>query len=233
MRPVLKRPPLIATIMLALGVLVLCSLGNWQIQRLAWKQDLLAALDAEYQKNAAHIMLSAKDAALTRGSVKGRYLHDKEFLLGPRTHEGMPGYHVITPLQTLQNEYLLINRGWVPLDTAYEKPQGPQHITGLLRPAPAPNFFTPENNSAQDQWYRIEIRDIEKRHNIPALWPLILYAEPTHNADGVHASYPLAQATKPHLKNDHAQYAAFWFAMAGILVIIFILRFVVTGRSNR
>lgn len=41
-----RRLPIIPTLITAVGVLVLCGLGRWQLERRAWKHDLIARLEA-------------------------------------------------------------------------------------------------------------------------------------------------------------------------------------------
>ena len=43
-----RRPPPGATIATGIALVLLCSLGAWQVQRLHWKTDLLAQLDKAY-----------------------------------------------------------------------------------------------------------------------------------------------------------------------------------------
>lgn len=41
-----RRVPVIPTLITAIGVLILCGLGRWQLERRAWKADLIARLEA-------------------------------------------------------------------------------------------------------------------------------------------------------------------------------------------
>ena len=41
-----RRIPLIPTAITAIGIVVLCGLGNWQLERRAWKHDLISRLAA-------------------------------------------------------------------------------------------------------------------------------------------------------------------------------------------
>lgn len=42
----MKRLPVIPTIITAAGILILCGLGRWQLERRAWKADLIARAEA-------------------------------------------------------------------------------------------------------------------------------------------------------------------------------------------
>lgn len=42
----IRRLPIIPTIITAVGVLILCGLGRWQLERRVWKHELIARLEA-------------------------------------------------------------------------------------------------------------------------------------------------------------------------------------------
>ncbi len=216
------------TLLMLIGVSVLCYLGTWQLQRLEWKQGLIQAIETQYEKDASKNPLTLDTPPLTRGIIRGKYDHESTFLIGPRTNEGKPGYHVITPLVMNNNKAagVLINRGWVPLEfknklNDLKPPTGKTTITGLLRQPPQTNMFTPANNLESGAWYSINFEELSEHKGLNNIWPLMVYDEGAENK----TDYPIAQATRPRLKNDHLQYAVFWFSMAGILMIIYGLRF--------
>ena len=218
--------PFWATTLTLLGVLILCSLGTWQLYRLEWKTELLQTIESEYAKDASSILIAPEKLNetlnMTRGSIKGRFLHDKAIAISPRTHEGEPGYHILTPLKTVSGTHILINRGWVPLDKkeTYSRSNGTQTITGLFRTPGRPNIFVPKNTPEKDQWHRIDLAQISSEKGLEPLAPVILYAE---NED---ESLPMATAIKPKPNNNHLQYALFWYAMACALIGVYWLRFI-------
>jgi surfeit locus 1 family protein len=209
---------------------ILCTLGIWQLQRLAWKNNLLATMDAEYAKSADEITLTPAnldaDFDYRRATLKGRYDLEKQILLGPRTFEKQSGYHVLTPLQLQDSTWIMVNRGWVPQHWSFEDettpPQGTQTLTGLLRPAEI-NRFALNNDPQNDTWYNPDLAQIAKAKNIPSLKVRILYLEAPEKQTG---NYPAAYMTKPVLPNDHLYYAIFWFTMAAVLAVMYVLRFV-------
>ncbi len=224
--------PLWATLFTLLGIAILCSLGTWQLKRLEWKTALLAELEASYQADPMqfeltpeHLAALPQDRQIVRSFAEGIYLHDKELLIGPRTHDGKPGYHVITPFETIDNHLVLVNRGWVPLsakEQGFSRPDEPLIITGTARKPSAPTRFMPENSPAQGHWYRLDLHEIAAAKGLEDLMPYVLYADPKRpNA----ASYPLAAATRLEMPNNHMSYALFWFSMAGVLALIYGLRF--------
>lgn len=236
----LIRFPFWATGFLALGVVVLCGLGGWQIQRLHWKNDLIAAMHAAYSTAPVPLDSAAlREAAtakpvFTYGTIKGTYLFDAEVFTGPRTLDGVPGYHVITPLLLADKQgWVLVNRGWVPLDHRENYTRAIKRavytITGTAREIPAPNRFTPANNPVSQEWYSIDAATIETLHGIDGLMKTVMvYAEgQTPPLDG-----PVMTSIHAMPNNNHLAYAIFWYAMAVAMVAIYGLRFFVYGKTS-
>lgn len=235
----LQRPPLLPSIFTLIGICILCGLGTWQIQRLAWKTEILGALEQAQSISHAPTVLSPQiaelaavenNAALIRYVfVEGTWLHDKEVAIGPRTWKGKTGYHIVTPLMLADGGTVLVNRGWVPEDKkliaarAESRTKSPARIMGMFHRPSKPNFLTPPNAPAKEEWYSINLEDLTAARDLKNIAPLVLYA----HLDTAHPPWPLAEALAWNPPNNHAQYAAFWLTMAGILAVIFALRFVI------
>ncbi len=213
--------PFWATVFTLIGVGILLMLGFWQLDRLVWKSELLEKIESSYARDASQNPLDLSSKVLERGFVRGVYEHDKSFKIAPRTYKGTPGYHVLTPFLTRDGAYILVNRGWVPFGFSGEivSPTEEIRLVGSIRKPQEPNMFTPDNNPDEDVWYYVDLKEIAVVKGLKDLWSLMIYVESTSE------SYPLAVATKPRLKNNHMQYVIFWFSMAGVLVLIYALRF--------
>lgn len=230
----IRKFPLLATILMLIGVSILCALGTWQVKRLAWKEGIVADLSAAYSAGDAAPLpvsaLQAGDPSFAYGQVSGRLLFDKALLLGPRVLEKQVGNSLILPFALEDGGSVLVNMGWTDNTLAQlALPYAPAHvtITGLAR-KPYWNSFTPENNPAQEAWYRPDITQIADAKDLSAPLPYILYAEAI---DGfIFDNFPRNERWAP--VNNHAHYAVFWFSMAGILIGIYVLRFFVMGRNN-
>jgi surfeit locus 1 family protein len=219
--------PFWATIFMLCGVGVLCLLGSWQLQRLAWKTELIAKLDAAYadEANKNLDLRTLENSDFTYGRITGRAHGDKAFLLGVRMQDEKPGADLIVPV-TVDTQTLLVNLGFVTgrlEDQPLERLQGKKiDFSGLVR-APSWNRFTPENQPEKNIWYRLDIEQIAAAKNLPSPVPMVLYAERTSTDLG--ENLPNNRRILPN--NNHLQYALFWFAMAGVLIVIFVLRFFV------
>lgn len=215
--------PFWGTLLTLIGLSILIALGSWQLHRLQWKENLLAQLDKAYEAPAASITPDqlTPDLNLTRGALNGRFTPD-QITISARTHDGAPGYHLIAPLKLSDGSYILVNRGWIPLNYEIKAPpKGALTVAGLLRTPEKPNIFVPKNTPEKDQWYRIDIEQIAQHFGLESAAPLILYAETSK------AEYPIAVGTKPSPNNNHLQYAFFWFAMAAAMALVYILKFIV------
>jgi surfeit locus 1 family protein len=112
--------------LVALAILV--SLGNWQVRRLAWKEDLLATIDARI--HAAPVPLDealarmndpASDIEYLPVELSGTFLPDAEqHVLS--TWKGASGWNIYHPLRLDDGRILFVNRGFVPYDRADPKP---------------------------------------------------------------------------------------------------------------
>ena len=111
-----RRLVAVAAVMLAIAGFV--GLGAWQVQRLAWKRDLIARVEARLAAapvaapgpNAWPVLTSAD--AYTRVHLTGRFRQDRETAVRAVTDLGS-GYWILTPLET-PDFTVLVNRGFVP-----------------------------------------------------------------------------------------------------------------------
>lgn len=216
------------------GIAVLCTLGTWQLQRLAWKEGVLSKIEAEYKKSREDLIIDPaflnENFEYKRALIAGTWHYDKQIAITPRTHDGKVGHHIITPLSVIGGGTLLVNRGWVALDWPFDKDtaqdKASAFVTGLIKRPPRPNAFTPDNNLEKDKWYHLVLSDVVKAKDLqsPVYEYVMLLETELPEAQQSWAS-PIAKANKPRLNNNHIQYAIFWFTMAGILLVIYVLRF--------
>ena len=102
------RGLLLFTAFFALSLALLIGLGVWQLQRLEWKQGLIAQIEARAHaepvtlKEAVTRAKTGDDVSYLRVRVEGRFDNGKERYLYA-VSDGTPGWHVITPLETLRD----------------------------------------------------------------------------------------------------------------------------------
>ena len=221
----------------ALVVAVLLGLGTWQMRRLAWKTELIAALTTRTKAApiAAPSLAEARAADPDRLDwtpvrLTGRFLADRDLLvhaiLGePRGRFGGPGVWVMTPLARDDGALVWVNRGFVPrrgVDLAgfAAAPGGEVTITGILRRPEPRGAHTPADDPAHRLWF---VRD-----------PAVLSAAAGTAADPTlpftvdatadltpSGGLPQAGETRLSYPNDHLGYAVTWYGLAAACVGVF------------
>jgi len=194
-------------------------LGVWQLDRLAWKLDLIERVNARV--HAAPVAPPAPGAAVTRQdheymrvAATGVLLNDRETLVQAVTDLG-PGWWVITPLQTASG-VILINRGFVPTErrdpATRQAPDGPMTVTGLLRMTEPHGGFLRANDPAAGRWYSRDVAAIAAARQLTAAAPYFIDADATPNPGG----YPAGGLTVIAFRNSHLVYALTWFALSAL-----------------
>lgn len=195
------------------------ALGIWQVQRRAWKLDLIARVEAQVDAAPSPLPAPADwngDLEYRRVRANGRFLHDRETLVQAVTIHG-PGWWVLTPLARGDGQLLiLVNRGFVPddrRDRATRRaslPDGPVTITGLIRNSEPGGAFLRSNDPAANRWFSRDVAAIAKARDLGAVTPFFIDADGTPNPGG----YPIGGLTVLAFRNNHLMYAITWFGLA-------------------
>ncbi len=221
----MKRALLIA---LALAATIgFVALGVWQVERRAWKLDLIAQVEAGTRAAPLVVPRPGVDAQASeyrRVTATGSFLHDRETLVQALTERGA-GFWVLTPLRTPRG-VVLINRGFVlperrdPATRATGQAAGPVTVTGLLRASEPKGGFLRTNDPAGDRWYSRDVPAIAAARGIGRAAPFFIDADATPNPGG----WPVGGLTVLRFNNNHLVYALTWFGLAGIsLTALFLL----------
>ncbi|NBB62153.1 SURF1 family protein [Pseudomonas sp. ODNR1LW] len=203
------------------------ALGVWQVQRLAWKTELIAQVEArvhaapvEAPGREAWPMVSRDADQYRRVTVHGVFLHDRETLVQAVTESGA-GFWVVTPLVADEGFTVLINRGFVtperrsPADRAAGRLMGPQTVTGLLRITEPGGGFLRANDPAGERWYSRDVAAIARARSLADVAPYFIDADATPNPDG----WPKGGLTVVAFPNSHLVYALTWFGMALLTLV--------------
>lgn len=202
-----------------------CALGAWQIQRLGWKRDLIARVDARIHAHPVPAPRAATRAdEYRRVRISGHFLHDRAVLVQAVTVRGA-GFWVLTPLVTDQGFTLIVNRGFVPPENRrdYARPQGEVHVAGLLRLSEPGGGFLRANDPAGNRWFSRDVTAIATARGIKG--PLADYFI---DADAVCGpdSLPIGGLTVVRFPDNHLQYAITWFVLAAMVAgaYMFVMR---------
>lgn len=208
------------------------ALGTWQVQRLYWKEALIASIDRRVQAQPVSIetleqqFAQTGDVDYTPVTVRGTFLHEGERHFFA-THKGQSGFYVYTPLIMDDRRYLLVNRGFVPYDRkdpatrAQGQVSGSVTVVGLARNplAEKPSFIVPENDPAKNLFYWKDRDAMAATAGLPAgaqLVPFFVDASPSDVPGGL----PVGGVTIIDLPNNHLQYVVTWYGLAAALVAV-------------
>ncbi|MET3660648.1 SURF1 family protein [Aquamicrobium ahrensii] len=233
----------LAVLLSLIGLAVLLSLGTWQMQRLKWKEGLLATIDQRMHsqpislQQAERLFEESGDVDYVPVSVNGVFVHEGErhFLA---TWKGQSGFYVYTPLKLEDGRFLLVNRGFVPYgmkeasSRAEGQVQGTLAVTGLGRNplAEKPSSIVPDNDLAKNVFYWKDRDAMAASAGLPAgytLIPFFLDADATPNPGG----WPAGGVTIVDLPNNHLEYAVTWYGLA--VALAGVLLFSLVGRRKR
>ena len=213
------------------GILILLALGSWQVHRLIWKTELNEERRASHQAEAVMLPADLADPdsfAYRRVWLEGRFRHEAEMFLAARTHDRRVGYQIITPFERADGPVVLVNRGWVPLESKEPETRlggqirGTVRLEGTVVPGGRAGWFTPDNEPENNIWFWTDTESLATKAGIPAP-SFLVDAGPTPNPGGL----PIGGQTKVELRSEHMQYIVIWYALAislGVIYVIFMRR---------
>lgn len=228
-------------VLASLFFLVFIGLGIWQIERLQWKLDLIARVDARVHAEPVAAPgkddwanVNQKDDEYRHVTITGIYLNDKEVLVHALTERGA-GYWVLTPLRTADGSLTYINRGFVPSNkrdlSARPETQiaGETTVTGLLRMPEPDGFFLRPNDPAQNSWNSRDVAAFAAKENLGTVAPYFIDADAQSNP----GNQPVGGLTVVSFRNSHLSYAITWFALAAMVAgaAVFVWRYERKSRS--
>lgn len=225
-----------AALMLALAV-VCVWLGNWQMDRLAEKEALVAAVDARLDAEPVPVPpravwddLDLEDVNFQPVTLTGNYRYTQTItvftsLSNPRGRYSGPGYWVMTPFQLAEGGTVFVNRGFVPQEYQEQAALGDLHgddpgtvtVVGLLRAGERAGFMAPEPNMSD----RIEwVRDTSRLAAMvdPELAPFApFYVDLLAAPEG---DLPQGGETVVNFSNNHLGYALTWYGFAIVAIVM-------------
>lgn len=192
-----------------IGAAILIGLGVWQLQRLAWKEGVLAEIDARIAAIPAALP-EAPDPVDDRYlpvAVDGAFAGDPLRVLVSVQGSG-PGYRLISVLET-DGRRVLVDRGFLAEGVALpDTPDGPVTVTGNLHWPDEIDGFTPAADIARNQWFA---RDVEAMAAHLETEPTFIVLREISVPDAPITPLPV---TAEGIPNNHLGYAVQWFGLA-------------------
>ena len=209
-----RRFPWLLTLCVIPALALLIGLGVWQVQRLQWKQGLIA--EAEAARGLSPVPLdqvkALGDKAEFRKVLLPCVMDTRPYVELQTIHDGEPGVRLIA-----ECEGYLVDLGFVS-ETISARPAPVTHAPDTLVPyplaiarrAPPPNGMEPAPSNGR--FYARDNAAIARALKVEGpVSPLTLYV--------TYAAYPGWEALKPAVppvafSNNHLGYAATWFGLA-------------------
>lgn len=197
-----------------IGTAILLSLGFWQLQRLAWKEAIIADIDARILDAPVPLPDTASPEAdrYLPVTMTGRTTEDEIRVLASRRIVGA-GFRIVTAFETDAGRRILLDRGFLP-EAQQNTPRPPVEmtVTGNLHWPDETDGFTPDPDIARNMWFA---RDVDLMAQALNTEPLMVIARSTTEATTAVPPLPINTAGIP---NDHLNYALTWFSLAAVWV---------------
>ena len=208
-----RKPEWIPLIFIICSTVLLGGLGMWQLERLVWKNTLIAGIEKAQAEPVLHTLT---DEPYRRVELSGQWRLDKTIhVVGkPQFVEGN-GYFLLTPLVLPDGKTILVNRGWAPREWK-ENAAKKATVRGIVRPLREKRLFSPANFPDKNIWFYEDINAMAQASGL-ALEPAVIEAIGERKSD----TYPYPSDGKINLRNDHFGYAITWFSLAFIGIIMF------------
>jgi len=225
----------------AVALCVLVGLGTWQLERKAWKDALIAELEAKLAAPPTDLparerwqRLAAATDEFRRVAFPAEFLPGAEALVyspgsSLRPDVSGPGYFVFTPARLTGGSIVVVNRGFVPEGRqdpkTHSAPSGVVDIVGVMRWPEQRGQFTPPDEPAKGLWFARDPAAMAAVKKWGTIAPFYVDQEGPQPAGGLPKTAPL----KASLPNNHLQYAVTWYGLALVILIAAI----VFGRARR
>ena len=217
------------------------SLGIWQVERRAWKLDLIARVDQRVHAPAAPLASSNQWPQVSVATdeyrhlqISGHFLNNRETLVKAVTRLGS-GFWVMTPFELPDGRTLLVNRGFVPPEArergarSATEINAPVTLTGVLRLSEPSGGFLRHNDAPGNHWYSRDVAAIAQARGLERVAPFFLDADgpaaAAQSPANASPAWPVGGLTVISFSNSHLIYALTWFGLAlmvpvgGLLVL--------------
>jgi surfeit locus 1 family protein len=231
------------TLLALAGLAVLIGLGTWQLERKAWKDELVARIAV--REGAPPVTLDdalalwSRDGAAAeyqRVAVTARGLAGLDRLYYAPDSKLGAGHRVFTPFEVAGamdagrtgGGVIWVDRGFLPDAVRAQTPDvlalpaTPIAIVGRLRAPGRRGTFDPDNDVAANRWYW---RDLPGMHasafpGAPPPLPFFLEAESVEPGPGPDG-WPRPAREAARITNRHLEYAVTWYGLAATLIGVF------------
>jgi surfeit locus 1 family protein len=237
----------VPTVFALVAFLTFVGLGTWQLQRKAWKEELidtleqrLSAAPVELPRRERWAGLDPADDEFRRVKFAATFVPGAEALVyagssALRSDVSGPGYWVLAPARLAAGGLVIVNRGFVPegrqnpTTRAAGEISGAVDLVGALRWPEPRGAFSPADDPGRNLWFVRDPVAIAAAKGWGEVAPFIVELEAPQPPGGL----PRAGALKVSLRNEHLQYAITWYGLAAVVVVMFAFWLAARRRAAR
>ena len=210
-------------------LLLVLSLGVWQIDRGYKKKELENTFLERQSQPVKEIKYNTfENSDLYRNVVlEGKYL-DQIFLLDNKIHNGKPGLKVFSPFESINENLILVSRGWIEFEDRSNLPmiktdRNALKIQGILRSESKDFILENDNMKKNTNPILVQTINLDELSNYlgKPLSPYILELSELSKSAFVKTWQPINLSSFRHFG-----YAVQWFGLGLVLIIgyLFFLR---------
>ena len=234
---------LLAALAMALVTAMTASLGAWQLRRADEKRAQQSVVERAAQ--AGPRLLDGAPLATDQASgrlvrVRGRFVPDHTIFIDNRTHQGVAGFYVLTPVKIHDSPlHVLVLRGWIARDVrdrnrlpAVTTPAQEVQVTGIAEPRLERTLelkAMPDPQPGERLWQNLD-PDVYRRWSGLELQPFIIRQSATGAPDdGLAREWRVAG---PDV-DKHRAYALQWFLMSAAAAAVTLYLINLARRESR
>jgi len=193
-----------------LGAGILVRLGLWQLERLQWKTEMLAQIDAKIAASPVAVRDSPNKTEHQFLPVKaGGVITTDEIHVLASVQKIGAGYRIIAAFETNGGRRLLLDRGFVAIAAKDSpRPAVSAEITGNLHWPDEMNSATPPPDQSRNIWFARDIAAMAAHLNTE---PVLLVQRHSSEVALVTTPFPVTSSGIP---NRHLEYVITWFGLA-------------------
>jgi len=221
------RPRLVPTLAAVAGVLLTALLGSWQLERAAGKAQLQARVDEAGSQQPVRIGAAPLEPASVEYRMveaSGTFNAEAMVYVDNRTHNGVPGYEIVTPLRIADSDrYVLVKRGWIEAGMSRSQlphvatPSGTVTVRGIALPGNPRVFELSERVQLGPLWENITVDRYRKAYGLD-LQPVVIQ-QTNDTGDGLVRDWRRPDTGV----SRHRAYALQWFTLCAAIVVIYVV----------
>ncbi len=197
-----------------LGTVVLVSLGTWQLQRLTWKEGVIAEINARIASDPVALPdpIDVERDKYLPVAASGTITEDEIHLLAS-TRDAGAVYRLVSAFETDGGRRIMIDRGWIKtVDKEAARPAHDVDVVGNLHWPDERDSFTPANDVEGNIWFA---RDVDQMAEVLNTEPVLLIVREDSDKGTIATPLPVDTAALP---NNHLEYVLTWYGLAIVWV---------------